>query len=175
MVLWDLILRAQRAESLCAIIRPYLISSAGAPFTIHAGECGNWENIVTAVSFGAKRIGHGVAAIQSQECMELLRERGTVVECCFSSNLQTKAVLTPESHPIEIFFRRRIAVTVNTDNTTVSDTDLAKEHQKLQKYFSFTDQDFLEMDRNALRGAFITKSDRQQLLERLDRTSYDSE
>lgn len=150
------------------------IRSAGAPFTIHAGECGSWENIAAAVSFGARRIGHGVAAIRSQECMELLRERGTVIECCFTSNLQTKAVSAPQSHPIEAFFRRGIAVTVNTDNTTVSDTDLAKEHRKLQRYFSFTDQDFLEMDRSALRGAFITESDRQQLLEQLNHTAYDS-
>lgn len=148
------------------------VRSAGAPFTIHAGECGSWENIAAAVSFGARRIGHGVAAIQSQECMELLRERGTVVECCFTSNLQTKAVLTPESHPIDTFFRRGIAVTVNTDNTTVSDTDLAKEHRELKKYFPFTDQDFLEMDRNALRGAFIPEPDRQLLLERLNHAAY---
>ena len=48
------------------------VYQAGVPFTIHAGECGDYENVVRAVAFGAKRIGHGCAAIQSEECMRLL-------------------------------------------------------------------------------------------------------
>lgn len=57
-----------------------------------------------AVELGAKRIGHGVAALRSADCMALLRERGTVVECCYSSNLQTRTVPSPERHPIRAFF-----------------------------------------------------------------------
>ncbi|MFZ2933833.1 MAG: adenosine deaminase, partial [Agathobacter rectalis] len=33
----------------------------GLPFTIHAGECGNAQNIIDAVEAGAARIGHGIA------------------------------------------------------------------------------------------------------------------
>jgi adenosine deaminase len=141
----------------------------GIPFTIHAGECGNHENIMTAVSYGATRIGHGVAAMKSQRCMELLQEKNITVECCFTSNLQTKAVLDPREHPIYNFYQRGLAVTVNTDNMTVSDTSLAKEHQELQKLFPFTDADFLEMDRNAIRGAFLPKWKKTFLLDQLEK------
>ena len=31
------------------------------PFTLHAGECGNVQNILDSVEAGAGRIGHGIA------------------------------------------------------------------------------------------------------------------
>ena len=47
----------------------------GIPFTIHAGECGSYDHINLAMDLGASRIGHGVAAIYSEETMErLVRE-----------------------------------------------------------------------------------------------------
>ena len=143
------------------------VREAGMPFTIHAGECGSYENIRTAVELGARRIGHGVAAFRSADCMALLRERGTVMECCYSSNLQTRAVPAPERHPIRAFFESGIRVTVNTDNMTVSDTSLAREHRRLREQFSFTDADFLRMDENALRGAFLPEREREALVQRL--------
>lgn len=152
----------ERYEPLFAQVR-----EAGIPITIHAGECGSFENIRRAVDFGARRIGHGVAAFQSRDCMALLREREVVVECCYSSNLQTRAVPSPTAHPIRAFYDAGIRVTVNTDNMTVSDITLAQEHQKLQEIFSFTDEDFLRMDENAVFGAFLPEAEKAALLQRL--------
>lgn len=66
------------------------IYQADVPFTIHAGECGDYENVALAVvSYGARRIGHGCAAIRSEACMDLLK-RNITLEMCIVSNLQTK-------------------------------------------------------------------------------------
>ena len=124
------------------------------PFTIHAGECGDYENISRAISFGARRIGHGCAARFSEECMRLLEKEQIVLEMCPTSNVQTKAVPTLAEHPIRMFFDRGIAVTVNTDNMTVSNTTLDKEYALLKKQFHFTDQELAKMSQTALRGAF---------------------
>lgn len=59
----------------------------GIPFTIHAGECGDYENIIKAVHYGAKRIGHGCAAIRSEACMDLLKKEKITLEMCVVSNL----------------------------------------------------------------------------------------
>ena len=127
---------------------------SGLPFTIHAGECGDYENISRAISFGARRIGHGCAARFSEECMRLLEKEQIVLEMCPTSNVQTKAVPTLAEHPIRMFFDRGIAVTVNTDNMTVSNTTLDKEYALLKKQFHFTDQELEKMSQTALRGAF---------------------
>lgn len=127
---------------------------SGLPFTIHAGECGDYENISRAISFGARRIGHGCAARFSEECMRLLEKEQVILEMCPTSNIQTKAVPTLSEHPIRLFFDRGIAVTVNTDNMTVSNTTLDKEYELLKKQFHFTDQELAKMSQTALRGAF---------------------
>lgn len=124
------------------------------PFTIHAGECGDYENISRAISFGARRIGHGCAARFSEDCMRLLEKEQIILEMCPTSNVQTKAVPTLSEHPIRLFFDRGIAVTVNTDNMTVSNTTLDKEYALLKKQFHFTDQELAKMSQTALRGAF---------------------
>lgn len=127
---------------------------SGLPFTIHAGECGDYENISRAISFGARRIGHGCAARFSEKCMRLLEKEQIILEMCPTSNVQTKAVPTLSEHPIRLFFDRGIAVTVNTDNMTVSNTTLDKEYALLKKQFHFTDQELEKMSQTALRGAF---------------------
>lgn len=124
------------------------------PFTIHAGECGDYENIKTAISYGTKRIGHGCAARFSKECMNLIKNEGIVLEMCPTSNIQTKAVSDFHEHPIKLFFDKGILVTVNTDNMTVSNTTLDKEYDLLKSYFKFTDSDIKTLNENAEKAAF---------------------
>ena len=143
------------------------IRSEGIPFTIHAGECGDYNNILTAISYGAKRIGHGVAACQSFECMQTLRDLEITVECCFTSNLQTRAVKKAQDHPFYKFYQFGIPVTVNTDNLTVSDTTLSKEHELLARHFPLTDEDFVKIDAFSIQGAFITQEEKKQLMSRI--------
>ena len=86
--------------------------------------------------------------------MRLLEKEQTILEMCPTSNVQTKAVPTLSEHPIRMFFDRGIAVTVNTDNMTISDTTLDKEYALLKKQIHFTDQELAKMSQTALRGAF---------------------
>lgn len=136
----------------------YLFERAGrtgVPFTIHAGECGDAENIKKAVSFGAARIGHGCAAIRDSECMELLRRERIVLEMCPTSNLQTKAVESIQEHPIRKFLEYGIRVTVNTDNMTVSDTNLEKEYALLERGLGFTREEIRMMNQDARAAGFL--------------------
>lgn len=137
------------------------------PFTLHAGETGSFENIRRSVELGAKRVGHGCAAIRDESVMELLKRTGTVVEACVISNLQTKIVLDVKDHPMAEFYRRGIRVTVNTDNMTCSDTTLKREHDLLRDTFSFSDEDFRKMDAYAISGAFIPEAEKAALIAKL--------
>lgn len=137
------------------------------PFTLHAGECGDPENVQKSIELGAKRVGHGCAAIKSEKVMQLLAKTGTTVEACVVSNLQTKAVLDAKNHPIRPFFDCGIAVTVNTDNMACSNTSLQREHQVIADAMGFTDGEFRKMDENAIRGAFVSNAEKSELLKRL--------
>ena len=45
----------------------------GIPFTIHAGEADGPESIRHAIEFGAKRIGHGTKAFESESVLKLIK------------------------------------------------------------------------------------------------------
>lgn len=137
------------------------------PFTLHAGECGDPENVRKSVELGAKRVGHGCGAIKSEKVMDLLVRTKTTVEACVVSNLQTKAVLDAKNHPIRPFFDRGIAVTVNTDNMACSNTTLDREHRVIADAMGFTDEEFRRMDENAIRGAFVSEAEKAELLKKL--------
>ncbi len=144
----------------------------GIPFTIHAGECGDYENIIKAVHYGAKRIGHGCAAIRSEACMDLLKKEKITLEMCVVSNLHTKAVPSIEEHPLKAFYDRGIRVTYNTDNMTVSDTTLEKEAELIKKYMGFTEADLRQMNRYALESAFLEEGEKEKIIAFFDNNNY---
>lgn len=110
--------------------------SLGYAVTIHAGETGIEENIQEAILLlGATRIGHGVAMQHKQEILELVKSRGVTIECCPTSNVQTKAVSDMTMHPIDRYLKNDIRITVNTDNRTVSNTTMSNEMALLESHF----------------------------------------
>ena len=127
----------------------------GMPFTIHAGECGNVQNILDSVEAGALRIGHGIAMRGNSEVQKMIREKGIGVEMCPISNLQTKAVESESQYPLREFLNNGIKVTINTDNRTVSNTTMTKELQFIQEHYRITDEEIRLMMRNAVDTAFI--------------------
>lgn len=69
------------------------IRRAGLGVTIHAGETGGPEEVRDAVeALQPTRIGHGVKSAYDPRVMDMLRERGVVLEVCVSSNLNTRVV-----------------------------------------------------------------------------------
>ena len=124
------------------------------PFTIHAGECGSFENIRTAIEFGAKRIGHGVAAYQDPGTIDLLVKKQIPIEVCVISNLQTIATPVDEVHPIKKLLDAGVAVTINTDNRTVSGTTLDREYEYIMKNCGFNEADIVKCQENARKAFF---------------------
>ena len=127
----------------------------GMPFTIHAGECGNVQNILDSVEAGTLRIGHGIAMRGNSEVQKMIREKGIGVEMCPISNLQTKAVESESQYPLREFLDNGIKVTINTDNRTVSNTTMTKELQFIQEHYRITDEEIRLMMINAVDTAFI--------------------
>ena len=122
---------------------------AGVPITIHAGEAGGADKIRDALALGALRIGHGVRCVEDGNLVAELAERGIALETCYTSNLNTGAC-TERTFPLRALMRRGVRVTLNTDNMTVSDTDLATEYASL----GITDEEKRLLLENAKKAAF---------------------
>ena len=141
----------------------YKTRKLGMPFTIHAGECGNAQNIVDAVHAGAGRIGHGIAMRGDLAIQKLVREARIGVEMCPISNLQTKAVQSAAEYPLREFLDSGILVTVNTDNRTVSNSSMTKELEFIQKMYGISDDEIRLMMRNAAETAFADEDLKNRL------------
>lgn len=124
------------------------------PFTIHAGEADGPESIRDALKFGASRIGHGVRCIEDSALVEELIKRQIPLEICPISNAQTKACPDLAHHPILKLLDYGVCVTVNTDNRTVSNTNLNKEFEALRRELQMTDAQKEKMIANAYAARF---------------------
>lgn len=127
----------------------------GLPSTIHAGEAAGPESMKTALAFGAKRIGHGVAAVEDPKLVRRLIEEQITLEVCVTSNYQTKVVPSIEAHPIRRLFNVGVRVTVNSDNRTVSNTNVRKELDILRNVFGFKEQEIEKMEEYAWEARFL--------------------
>ena len=144
------------------------------PFTIHAGEAAGADSIKKALEFGAKRIGHGVRCQEDKEIMNELIRNNIILEVCPTSNLQTRA--TDEKHPIEELYRRGLKITLNTDNNSVSNTNILEEYKWVIEHTGLTINDLQQMNINAIRGIFgITPQKKAELIASIQEQQKENE
>ncbi len=139
----------------------------GMPFTLHAGECGNAQNIMDSIEAGAARIGHGIAMRGHSDIKKIVKKNHIGIEMCPISNLQTKAVANEAEYPLREFLDEGIAVSINTDNRTVSKTSLTKELEFCQEHYGLTNEEVILVMKNAVDTAFLTEADKDGLYRRM--------
>lgn len=134
----------------------------GVPFIIHAGEAAGADSVWQALELGAQRIGHGVRSVEDTHLVAALTEKKIPLELCFTSNLQTKAVASVGDYPIRFLWEQGVCATVNTDNMTVSGTDLRTEYKRLQKAFGLSEDILKKIACNAAEAAFISSGKKEE-------------
>ncbi len=123
--------------------------------TIHAGETGRIENIISAVNeFGADRIGHGTAASKSVEVMELLKDRGICIEVCPISNRLTNAVNGSELHPVIDFIDNNVPFVICSDNPSIHSSSLTEDYLEFYRVTN-SSQHLRDMYSNQKKYCFI--------------------
>lgn len=133
--------------------------SLSIPFTVHAGEADGPESVYAALSFGARRIGHGVRSAEDGALLSCLAESGVVLELCPTSNLNTRVFERIEDYPLRKLLDAGVRVTLNTDNTSVSNTTLAREYQLIADTFSLTDSELAHLLQNSKEAAFCNQTE----------------
>ena len=136
----------------------------GIPYTIHAGEADGYDSIKAAIEFGAKRLGHGVNIIRHEDLIEKVINSDILLEVCPTSNVQTNIVQSYKDLPIKKLYDKGIAISINTDNRTVSNTNLTKEYQNIVNSLGFTEDDIIKMNKDAIKHSFLLETEKQELL-----------
>lgn len=137
--------------------------SKGIPFTIHAGEADGPSSVWAALSLGAKRIGHGIAMKHDPNLLAFCRDNNIGIELCPVSNLQTKAAAGWEDYPFQMFMKKGLSITINTDNRTVSNTTLTREFCELDTFFGLNTAELENLFRNATNLSFADSLQKQKM------------
>ncbi|HEX9291092.1 MAG TPA: adenosine deaminase [Anaeromyxobacteraceae bacterium] len=134
--------------------------AGGLKCTVHTGEtAGTGVEGVRAVveALQPHRIGHGLCAAKDEGVMDLLRERGIVLEICPSSNLATRAVASIEElgEILQRFWRRGVRFTINTDGPYLLDTNMRREVDLLREHLVLADEQIEQTFRWARAATFV--------------------
>ncbi|MGL4247379.1 MAG: adenosine deaminase, partial [Lactococcus garvieae] len=63
-------------------------------------------------------------------------------------------------------YKKGLHVTINTDNRTVSNTNLQKEYEKISEWYDFQVSDFERINHYAIDGALISEEEKEALHQR---------
>jgi adenosine deaminase len=126
----------------------------GLRITIHAGEWGGAAQVRRALVVDPERIAHGPGTIDDPALCTELYARGITLDLCPTSNWQAGIVHSVAEHPLARLHRAGVPVTLNTDDTTVSDITLSEEYRKAVEQIGLTLPELWAIDRWALEVAF---------------------
>ena len=137
--------------------------AGGLRLTIHAGEWGGAAQVRRALSVDPERIAHGPLAVEDPGLCRELAARGITLDLCPTSNVQAGIVESVAAHPLARLHRMGVPVTLNTDDTTVSDITLSEEYGRAVEDIGLTLPELWAIDRHALEAGFVDDATRERL------------
>ncbi|HTJ46568.1 MAG TPA: adenosine deaminase [Kofleriaceae bacterium] len=133
--------------------------------TAHAGEAFGPDSIAQAIhKCGAHRIGHGTRLVENGDLLNYINDHRIPLEVCPSSNLQTKAALGWDGHPVDFFVDYGLRVTINTDNRLITDTTVSKEIWLCHQHYGWTLEQIKDIIIAGFKSAFMPYREKADLL-----------
>ena len=136
----------------------------GLPAVPHAGETEGADSVRQAVELlGAVRIGHGVRCLEDPSLVELLVERGIMLEVCPTSNDLLQVVERIEDHPLPQLLAAGLRVCLNTDDPGWFATDLVSELAIASDVLGVSPEQHRAMQLDAVEASFLSAGARAAL------------
>ena len=138
--------------------------------TCHAGEGDGAQSVRQAVHVcGANRIGHATRLAEDESLTQYVNDRRIPLEICLTSNVQTRATKSFDTHPLREYYDRGLNVVLNTDNRLMSDTTLTDEYEAAATHLGFTFAELCDVARNGFAAAFLPWEERRLMLADVER------
>lgn len=148
----------------------FATANAGGLLSVpHAGETVGPESVWGALhALGAKRLGHGVRAVEDPLLLAYLRDAQIPLEINPTSNICLHIYRKLGHHPLPHLDRMGLLVTVNTDDPPLFNTDLTSEYALLVDEFNYDLASVARIARNAFVASAAPESLRTRLLHEFD-------
>lgn len=124
--------------------------AGGLPVVPHAGELGTADAVVEAVDLlGARRIMHGVRAVDDPEVVARLAAEGVALAVCPTSNALLSVVPSLAEHPLPALLEAGVRCSVNADDPMLFGSDLVAEYEVCRNVLGLSDQALADIARTS--------------------------
>jgi aminodeoxyfutalosine deaminase len=150
------------------------VASQGLHRLIHAGEIGGPEIVRESVELlGAERIGHGIGVMRDERTMDFIAARNIPLEVCPTSNLRTGALARQigrptagyEQHPLPLFFRRGLPVTLSSDDPAMFETTVSDEYRHMHR-MGLTPGELVRLAEASFHHSFLGPDEKRAMLDK---------
>ncbi|KAK0101057.1 hypothetical protein ONS95_012955 [Cadophora gregata] len=100
------------------------------PFFLHAGECvgdgdSTDQNLYDAILFKTRRLGHAFSLYKHPLLIDMVKEKGIMVECCPISNEVLRYTASIKMHPLPALLARGVKAAIANDDPSMMGQDTA--------------------------------------------------
>lgn len=118
-----------------------LAREAGLISAPHAGELAGPASVVGALdALGARRIAHGVRAVEDPALVRRLAGEGVTLDVCPTSNVMLSVVPDLDSHPLRRLLEAGVRCTLNGDDPLLFGPGLLEEYALVRDRMGLTDE-----------------------------------
>ncbi len=133
-----------------------LIRNNNVNLTIHAGEAYGPESVHQAIHVcGSHRIGHGTRLREDGDLLNFVNDHRIPLEICLTSNVQTRACDSFDTHPLPFYMSYGIRCSINTDNRLVTDTTVTEEYWRAVEHFNLGVGDLRRLMIDGFKSSFM--------------------
>lgn len=143
-----------------------LISEAhklGFKTSFHCGEDGPAENIAHMLDAGIDRIDHGTRLLDLPDLAKRVIEDQVPLTNCPTSNVEIGIVDSLADHPFKDQLDAGVLVTLNSDDPTFFQFDLADEYERIAATFGYDHSTMVEIRDNAITASWLDDADKASL------------
>ncbi len=151
-----------------------LAQEAGLPVNPHAGENGGPGSVRFALdTLGARRIGHGVRAVEDDELVATLAADAVPLEVCLTSNIALGVYANFAGHPVKALVEAGCVVTLNTDDPALFGTSLEQEYGIAMTQCGLGLKTVFRLAMNAVRSSYLDDG-AKSVMEKQFQAAYDT-
>ncbi len=118
---------------------------------------------------GARRIGHGVRAVEDRALLGRIADAGVVLEVCPTSNVALGVWERERDVPLGILREAGVAIALGADDPLLFGSRLAAQYDLARHVHGFDDEDLAGLARSSVTGSAAPPDVRVRLLDGIDR------